>query len=103
MGSNGEQNECKIEVNEEDYVNGFKPTLMDVVYHWSHGANFDKVCDMTDVFEGSVVKAIRRLDEVLVQLAAAAESVGDAEMGSKCVQAAATLSHSIVASASLYL
>lgn len=97
------QNECKIETDVDMYVNGFKPTLMDVVYHWSHEANFDRVCEMTDVFEGSIVRAIRRLDEVLVQLAAACESVGDTELSNKCMQAAETLRHGIIASASLWL
>lgn len=31
-------NECKLEVHEDEYVESFKPTLMDVVYAWS------KVC-----------------------------------------------------------
>ncbi len=27
--------ECRLEVNEQEYVEGFKPVLMDVVFAWS--------------------------------------------------------------------
>lgn len=32
--------ECKVLVNEEEYVQGFKMELMEVVYAWTHGASF---------------------------------------------------------------
>ncbi|XP_033098338.1 exosome RNA helicase MTR4-like [Anneissia japonica] len=44
--------EAKLDVNEDDYVESFKPSLMDVVYEWCKGASFSQLCKMTDVFEG---------------------------------------------------
>ena len=38
---------------------------------------------MTDVFEGSLIRAFRRLEELLRQMAAAAKSIGNAELESK--------------------
>jgi hypothetical protein len=135
--------ECKLDLDPDEYVEGFKPALMDVVYAWAKGATFEKVgrdgrgerrrvagcvlscllfvvlfalccslgnghlpkamphpligklylvpfhlravwgdhlplsqlCEMTDIFEGSLVRAVRRLDELLGQLANAAEAV----------------------------
>lgn len=44
--------DAKLEVDEETYLNQFKPHLMDVVYAWANGATFAQICKMTDVFEG---------------------------------------------------
>ena len=35
--------ESKLAVVEEEYVDKFKPQLMDVVYSWSHGASFSAI------------------------------------------------------------
>ena len=53
--------DAKLEVDEETYLNQFKPHLMDVVYAWANGATFAQICKMTDVFEGGSL--IRTLDQ----------------------------------------
>ncbi|KAF6163824.1 hypothetical protein GIB67_016164 [Kingdonia uniflora] len=40
---------------------------MDVIYCWSKGARFAEVIEMTDIFEGSIIRLSRRLDEFLNQ------------------------------------
>jgi len=45
--------DAKLDVDEETYLNQFKPHLMDVVYTWANGASFAQICKMTDVFEGA--------------------------------------------------
>ena len=35
--------ESKLAVNEEEYVRGFKPDLMEVVYEWSKGKSFAEI------------------------------------------------------------
>lgn len=40
-------------MNEDNYVDGFKPFLMDVLYAWCKGATFLQLCKMTDIFEGT--------------------------------------------------
>ena len=44
--------EAKLDVDEETYLNAFRPHLMDVVYTWANGSTFAQICKMTDVFEG---------------------------------------------------
>jgi Superfamily II RNA helicase len=44
--------EAKLEVDEDQYVDQFKPFLMDVVHAWCKGASFLQLCKMTDIFEG---------------------------------------------------
>ena len=47
--------EAKLEIDENDYINGFKPYLMDVMFAWCNGANFGKICQMTDIYEGNII------------------------------------------------
>lgn len=35
--------ESKLDIVEEEYVNQFKPTLMDVVYTWAQGKSFFQI------------------------------------------------------------
>jgi ATP-dependent RNA helicase DOB1 len=48
--------ECKLPVDADEYVEKFKATLMNVVYEWSKGASFRAICEITDVFEGSIIR-----------------------------------------------
>lgn len=50
--------DAKLEVDEETYLNQFKPHLMDVIYAWANGATFAQICKMTDVFEGEAFALI---------------------------------------------
>uniref|UniRef100_A0A8C1WA90 RNA helicase n=1 Tax=Cyprinus carpio TaxID=7962 RepID=A0A8C1WA90_CYPCA len=45
--------EAKLDVDEDTYLNQFRPHLMDVVYTWANGSSFSQICKMTDVFEGT--------------------------------------------------
>ncbi|CAD7701245.1 unnamed protein product [Ostreobium quekettii] len=95
--------ECKLKVEAEEYISSFKPFLMDVVYAWSKGASFAEICDMTDIFEGSIIRATRRLDELMMQLAEAARVVGDEDLAKKFQESDATLKRDIIFAASLYV
>jgi ATP-dependent RNA helicase DOB1 len=75
--------ESKLNVVEEDYVNKFRSELMDVVYAWCQGAKFSQICKMTDVFEGSLIRVFRRLEELLRQMCSAAKSIGNTELENK--------------------
>ena len=39
-------------MDEESYVDGFKPYMMDVVKAWVDGQSFASVCQMTSIYEG---------------------------------------------------
>ncbi|XVE98915.1 hypothetical protein REPUB_Repub03eG0149700 [Reevesia pubescens] len=63
------QHECKLDVNVDEYVEStVRPFLMDVIYCWSKGETFAEVIQMTDIFEGSIIRSARRLDEFLNQV-----------------------------------
>jgi len=47
--------EAKLEIDEDKYVEQFKPYLMDVTLAWCKGATFAQICKMTDIFEGMMI------------------------------------------------
>ncbi|KAH7855477.1 hypothetical protein Vadar_025323 [Vaccinium darrowii] len=86
------QHECKLEVNVDEYVEAaVRPYLMDVIYCWSKGVSFAEVIQMTDIFEGSIIRLARRLDEFLNQLRGAANAVGEADLEKKFLAASESL------------
>ncbi|CCJ30916.1 unnamed protein product [Pneumocystis jirovecii] len=93
--------ESKLDIVEEEYVNQFKPTLMDVVYTWAQGKSFFQICKMTDVYEGSIIRAFRRLEELLRQMSSAAKVIGNLELEAK-MNNAITLIKRIHSSTLLY-
>ncbi|KAK3228637.1 hypothetical protein Dsin_000518 [Dipteronia sinensis] len=98
------QHECKLEVNVDEYVEStVRPFLMDVIYCWSKGASFAEVIQMTDIFEGSIIRSARRLDEFLNQLRGAAQAVGEVNLENKFAAASESLRRGIMFSNSLYL
>ncbi|TQE07310.1 hypothetical protein C1H46_006963 [Malus baccata] len=76
---------------------------MEAVYAWAEGSKFYEIMSATLVFEGSLIRAIRRLEEVLQQLIQAAKSVGETELESKFEEAVSKIKRDIVFAASLYL
>ncbi|KAI1433462.1 rRNA-processing arch domain-containing protein [Xylaria sp. CBS 124048] len=95
--------ESKLEVNEEDYVQGLKYQLMETVYAWANGKSFAEVCKMTGVFEGSLIRLFRRLEELLRQMAQAAKVMGSEDLGTKFEESLTKIRRDIVAAQSLYL
>ncbi|XP_050666669.1 exosome RNA helicase MTR4 [Leptidea sinapis] len=95
--------ECSMQLDEDEYVGKFKCTLMDVVHAWANGANFLQICKMTDVFEGSIIRCMRRLEEVLRQLCQAAKNIGNTDLEVKFSEAIRILKRDIVFAASLYM
>ncbi|XP_047426042.1 exosome RNA helicase MTR4 [Mugil cephalus] len=95
--------DAKLEVDEETYLGQFKPHLMDVVFAWANGATFAQICKMTDVFEGSIIRCMRRLEEVLRQMCSAAKAIGNTELENKFAEGITKIKRDIVFAASLYL
>lgn len=97
------QLECKVQIDVENFVSSFRPDIMEAVYAWAKGSKFYEIMEMTPVFEGSLIRAIRRLEEVLQQLILAAKSIGETELEAKFEDAVSKIKRDIVFAASLYL
>ncbi|KAF2710611.1 ATP-dependent RNA helicase-like protein DOB1 [Pleomassaria siparia CBS 279.74] len=95
--------ESKLPLDEEEYLNSFKHQLMEVVFAWTKGASFAAICKMTDVYEGSLIRLFRRLEELLRQIAQAAKVMGSEELEQKFTAALGLVRRDLVAAQSLYL
>ncbi|XP_018575535.1 superkiller viralicidic activity 2-like 2 [Anoplophora glabripennis] len=95
--------EARLPLEEDAYVERFKPFLMDVVFSWCNGSSFKDLCGMTDIFEGSIVRCMRRLEELLRQMVQASKTIGNTELEDKFNNAIKMIKRDIVFSSSLYL
>ena len=50
--------DCKLDLEEDSYVEKFKPFMMDLVNEWCKGCSFLSLCKMTDMFEGSIIRSV---------------------------------------------
>ncbi|CAG9817307.1 unnamed protein product [Phaedon cochleariae] len=96
-------NEARLPIEEDSYVEKFKPFLMDVVFSWCNGSSFQDLCAMTDIFEGSIVRCMRRLEELLRQMVQASKTIGNTDLEDKFNAAIKLIKRDIVFSSSLYL
>ncbi|CAE8583613.1 unnamed protein product, partial [Polarella glacialis] len=95
--------ENKIPIDVEEYVQKLKPQLMDVVLGWLEGKKFYEIMNQCNLYEGSVVRVIRRLEELVRELASAAKNIGNEELEKKLTEGRGRLKRGIIFAASLYL
>ena len=96
--------DCKIPLDKDEYVKKFKPDLMELTYKWCGGAKFKEICEMADdIYEGTIIRALRRLDELMSQFVEASKVIGNMELKEKFENAQKQLKRGIVFTASLYL
>eukprot|EP01031_Cornospumella_fuschlensis_P034803 gene34803-42147_t len=95
--------EVRLFAEEQEFVDGFVPTLVDVAYAWASGSKFSEVCKLTDVFEGSIIRSLRRLEELLRQLAVASQAIGNNELVALFNEGATKIRRGVVFAASLYI
>jgi ATP-dependent RNA helicase DOB1 len=96
--------DCRLEMDAEEYVAKFNPSLMEITFAWCRGAKFIDILKMApSMFEGNIIRCMRRLDEVLGQVAEAARAVGNAALETSAKTASGMLKRDIVFAASLYL
>lgn len=95
--------DCKVDVDVENFVEQFNPGMMEVLYRWAGGAKFVDICKMTDEYEGSVIRLIRREEELLRQLSSASYAIGNMELRDKFDSVSAAIKRDVVFCPSLYL
>ena len=85
-----------------DFVSRPRFGLMEVVYEWARGMSFNRITDLTDVLEGTIVRVISRLDETCREVKNAARIIGDPGLFTKMQTAQELIKRDITATASLY-
>ncbi len=77
--------------------------MMVVAHAWAAGSKFSDLCKMSDIFEGSIIRCMRRLEEMLRQMCAAAKAIGNSELENKFAEGITRIKRDIIFAASLYL
>jgi superfamily II RNA helicase len=90
-------------VAEEAYLASFNFSLMEVISLWCSGGKFIDICRLTDVYEGTIIRVIRRLEELLRQLITASMMIGNMELKAKFEEGADRIRRGIIFTSSLYL
>jgi len=84
-----------------DFVARPRFGLVEVVYEWARGMPFNRITDLTDVLEGTIVRVITRLDETCREVKNAARIIGDPTLFTKMQECQEMIKRDITAVASL--
>ncbi|OQV13156.1 Superkiller viralicidic activity 2-like 2 [Hypsibius exemplaris] len=95
--------ECDVPIDENHYVEALKPDLMEICFAWCNGASFSDICKKTSIYEGSIVRSMRLLEELLRQMAAAAKVIDNEPLEERFTSGILKLKRDIIFAASLYL
>ena len=91
-----------IPVEDEWVDNNVNFSLIQVVYDWAVGLQFSHIMDITDIPEGTVVRIINRLSEVLKDFSNASKLMGCKLLSEKFDQAGELIKRDIIFASSLY-
>lgn len=86
-----------------DFVSRPRFGMVEVVYEWARGMSFNRITDLTDVMEGTIVRVITRLDETCREVKNAARIIGDPTLFTKMQTCQEMIKRDICATASLYM
>ena len=99
--------EYKINIKDkEEYIKQFRYDLMKSILYWINGEKtFAEICDekISDIYEGSLVRTIRRLDELIKELILCADLLGNNNLKEKLENISKKIKRGIPFTASLYL
>merc|ERR1712137_842153 len=93
----------KMQIDVNEYVSKLRPQLMQVILSWLQGKLFSEIMRECSVYEGSVIRVMRRLDELVRQLAHAAHIISNKDLEDKLNRGRDKLKRGIIFAASLYL
>ena len=79
-----------------DFISRPRFGLVEVVYEWARGMSFNRITDLTDVLEGTIVRVITRLDETCREVKNAARIIGDPQLFTKMQSAQEMIKRDIV-------
>ncbi|KAF3939661.1 hypothetical protein ABW19_dt0204916 [Dactylella cylindrospora] len=98
------QSAHQVIMNQEtdDFENRPRFGLMEVVYEWAKGMTFERITDLTDVLEGTIVRVITRLDETCREVRNAARIIGDPALYQKAEKCQELIRRDIISCGSLY-
>lgn len=97
-------NECGLDVKLDNYMKKIDPTYMVLTFNWAGGAEFSKLMqDNDNFFEGSIIRSMKRTEEIMRQAERAAKVMGNSDLEVNISQAISAIKRDIIFAASLYL
>ena len=97
--------ECKKLKDKEEideYVRSFKSDFIIPVFKWANGENFEECLDK-NIYEGNLVRVIRRLDEYIKNLIECVNIIGNINLKEKLEVASKNIKRGMPFAGSLYL
>ncbi|ETO27911.1 hypothetical protein RFI_09218 [Reticulomyxa filosa] len=91
------------ELDVEEQLTNLKVELVPVIYKWMNKEPFVQLCKMTNAFEGEMVRALKHLNDLLLQLTEGMQAIGNADLKQKFMDAQKLIHHGIVFAPSLYV
>mmetsp|Transcript_19866 Transcript_19866/g.46180 ORF Transcript_19866/g.46180 Transcript_19866/m.46180 type:complete len:127 (-) Transcript_19866:31-411(-) len=76
---------------------------MEAVFAWCKGVKFIEVQKLTTTFEGTTIRTLRRLEELIRQITSASKAIGNHELQTKFEKGSELVKRDIVFCSSLYL
>lgn len=73
-------NQCGMNINVKDYLEKFKSAIMPIVLLWARGHSFMEILADSQIYEGSIIRTLRRLDELLRQMICAFRGINNDNM-----------------------
>lgn len=95
--------EAGVPTDEIEYKGRFDGGMVNMVYSWCHGVTFSELCMVCELFEGSIIRALRRLSALLDELKSAAKAIGNDELFAKLDVSCNLIRRDIVFASSLYI
>ena len=88
----------------EEFVKQFRPDMMEIVFEWVNGKKFFEICKLNKkIYEGTIIRVMRRLEELISELKKATKVVGDDVLEAKFEECSVRIRRDIIFAASLYL
>ncbi|KAL0213074.1 hypothetical protein RCL1_006700 [Eukaryota sp. TZLM3-RCL] len=102
------QRDAGLDVNPDEFVEKFNTLSLGVALDWASGSSFKALMEKhvalnPKLYEGNVIRMLKRLDELLKQLIAVSKSLCSEEMDMKFSAASKCVKRGIVSSSSLYI
>ncbi len=94
---------CDVHLEADNCQEKLHFGLAHVIYFWAQGKDFQSVSEMTNIHEGSIVRAIMRVEYVLREMKNAAGIMGDSKMKELATIAQERIKRDIIFTPSLYI
>lgn len=77
---------------QQDYIDSIKEQLIEMTFDWCSGSDFETILKKTDSYEGSIIRTLRRLHELLKDMSTASKEIGNEVQSFLCRNLAISLS-----------